>query len=93
VCSRLTVEADVNGLALGHGGVVGNSLEYVQARIVALAPCYSELVSSGMSGCALMAGLGLTLVLIERSCCGGSEDRGDDGSRELHLDRLMIEDR
>lgn len=34
---------------------------------------------------------GLTLVLVERSCCGGSEDRGDDGSRELHLGQLMVE--
>lgn len=85
VCSWLAVEADVDGLALGHGGVVGNALEYVQTRIITFAPCYVELVPSGLSECGLMAGLGLTLVLVERSCCGSSEDRGDDGSGELHL--------
>lgn len=38
-----------------------------------------------------MTGLGLTLVLVEHGCGGGSEDRSNDGSRELHLGGLVVE--
>lgn len=45
VSSWLPVEAQVNGLALGHGGVIGDALVDVQTGVVTLAPGYVESVS------------------------------------------------
>ena len=82
----------MHGGAGGQGGVLGDALVYVDARVVALAPgCWQLVIRSAV--CRLFRRLGrlrgLTEPLVEGRGGGGGEQAGDEGSGELHFGEIL----